>query len=340
MHLDLVVPARAARAIALASLAAFAACDSPATAPNTPSAASTASAAKGPNGNGGALPAQYVIPGSAVFPEGIAYDQRTQTVFVSSTTNGAIFRGDAGDETLTPFLAGGADGRTTAIGLDVDDEGHQWIAGGATGFVWVNDAASGALIARVSSGSSPTFINDIAVDRNGVGYITDSMSPVIYRVVPNGAGGYTLERWLPLAGTPIVYTTGFNLNGIVVSPNGRYLYVLQTNTGRLFQIEIATKEIVQLDTGGALFPNGDGLWLHANSLYVLQNMQEIISELRLQQNQADATLVSQTTDPSFMFPTSLVIARGRMLVVNSQFDRRAPGTSPVLPFTVSVIPVP
>jgi Cu-Zn family superoxide dismutase len=340
MHLDLVVPARAARAIALASLAAFAACDSPATAPNTPSAASTASAAKGPNGNGGALPAQYVIPGSAVFPEGIAYDQRTQTVFVSSTTNGAIYRGDAGDETLTPFLAGGADGRTTAIGLDVDDEGHLWVAGGATGFVWVYDAASGALIARVSSGSSPTFINDIAIDRDGVGYITDSMSPVIYRVVPNAAGGYTLERWLPLAGTPIVYVPGFNLNGIVVSPNGRYLYVVQSNTGKIFRIEIATKQIVQLDTGGALFPNGDGLWLHGSSLYVLQNQQQLISELRVQQNQADATLVSQTTDPSFMYPTSLVIARGRMLVVNSQFNRRGPGLSPVLPFTVSVVPVP
>ena len=340
MHLEQVVPARAARALALASLAAFAACDSPVTAPNTPPAASTANAAKGPKGSGGALPTQYVIPGSAVFPEGIAYDQRTQTVFVSSTTNGAIYRGDAGDETLTLFLPGGADGRTTAIGLEVDDEGHLWVAGGGTGFVFVYDAVSGALIARLSGGSSPTFINDIAVDRNGVGYITDSMSPVIYRVVPNGAGGYTLERWLPLAGTPIMYTAGFNLNGIVISPNGRYLYVVQTNTGRLFRIEIATKEIVQLDTGGALFPNGDGLWLHGNSLYVLQNQQELISELRLQQNQAEATLVSQTTDPSFMFPTSLVIARGRMLVVNSQFNRRAPGMSPVLPFTVSVVPVP
>ena len=340
MHLEQVVPARVARALVLASLAALTACDSPVTAPNTPSAASIANAAKGPNGTGGALPTQYVIPGSTVFPEGVAYDQRTQTVFVSSTTNGAIFRGDAGDETLTPFLPGGTDGRTTAIGLEADDDGHLWVAGGGTGFVFVYDAVSGALIARLSGGSSPTFINDMAVDRNGVGYITDSMSPVIYRVVPNGAGGYTLERWLPLAGTPIVYTAGFNLNGIVVSPNGRYLYVVQSNTGKLFRIEIATKEIAQLDTGGALFPNGDGLWLHDNSLYVLQNMQELISELRVQQNQAEATLVSQTTDPSFMFPTSLVIARGRMLVVNSQFDRRAPGTSPVLPFTVSVIPVP
>ena len=340
MQLDLVTRWRVRLLPALVMVTAFAACDRAVTAPNTPSTASAAKGTGGGNGGSGALPDQYVIPGTTVFPEGIAYEQRTQTVFVSSTTNGTVFRGDAGDETLTQFLAPGGDGRTTAIGLEVDDDGHLFVAGGGTGFVFVYDASSGALIAKLSGGSSPTFINDIAVDASGVAYITDSMSPVIYRVAPNGAGGYTIERWLPLAGTPIVYQAGFNLNGIVVSPNNRYLYTVQSNTGKLFRIEIATKEIVQLKTGGTLFPNGDGLWMHGSSLYVLQNQQELITELHVQQNRAEARVVSQTTDPSFMYPTSLVGARGRLLVVNSQFDNRAPGRTPVLPFTVSVVRVP
>ena len=334
MHFVTVPSRRIVTFGAIASLAALTACDQPATAPAMPL---TASAARG--GIGGPLPTRYVLPGSSVFPEGIAYDQRTQRVFVSSTTNGAVFAGHASEEDLSAFLAPGADGRTTAVGLDVDDDGHLFVAGGATGFVFVYDANSGALIERLSGGSTPTFINDIAVDGDGVAYITDSMSPVIYRVVPDGAGGYTIERWLALAGTPIVYTTGFNLNGIVVSSNGRYLFTIQSNTGKLYRIDIATKEIVQLDVGGATFPAGDGLWLHGNSLYVLQNQQELITELRVQPNQSTATVVSQTTDESFRFPTSLVIARGRFLVVNSQFDRRASAT-PVLPFTVSVVPVP
>jgi Cu-Zn family superoxide dismutase len=261
-------------------------------------------------------------------------------VFVSSTTDGTIFRGRSSDETLAPFLAGGTDGRTTAIGLEVDTDGHLFVAGGPTGVVFVYDELTGALLAKLSGGSSPTFINDIAVDRNGVGYATDSQSPVIYRIVPNGSGGYTLERWLELSGTPIVYTAGFNLNGIVVSSNDKYLFTVQTNTGKIFRIDIATKAIVQVDVGGAVFPNGDGLWLQGNSLYVLQNQQEIVNEILMQQNQASGALVSQTTDPSFMLPTSLVGARGRLLVVNSQFDKRAPGMSPVLPFTVSVVRVP
>jgi Cu-Zn family superoxide dismutase len=324
---------RAMRAAVFVGLAAFTACDRPTTAPSWPL---TASAAKGDGG--GPLPTRYVLPGSSVFPEGVAYDQQTQRVFVSSTTDGTVFAGDVSDVTLAPFLAPGADGRTTAVGLEVDNAGHLFVAGGATGFVFVYDANTGALIERLSGGSSPTFINDIAATRDGVAYVTDSQSPVIYRLVPDGQGGYTIERWLELAGTPIAYTTGFNLNGIVLSANERYLYTIQTNTGKIYRIDVATKEIVQLDVGGATYPAGDGLWLQGNSLYVLQNQQELITELRVQPNQATATVVSQTTDESFMFPTSLVIARGRFLVVNSQFNNR--GGTPVLPFTVSVIPVP
>ena len=328
-----VVQRRTVRHAAIVGLAAFTACDRPTTAPEV---AVTASAAKGESG--GPLPTRYVLPGSSVFPEGVAYDQRTGRVFVSSTTTGTIFAGSSSDETLEPFLAPGADGRTTAVGLEVDARGHLFVAGGATGFVFVYDANTGALIERLSGQSSPTFINDIAASRDGVAYVTDSQSPVIYRLLPDGEGGYTIERWLELAGSAIQYTTGFNLNGIVISENERYLFVVQSNTGKIYRIDIATKQIVQLDVGGVTFSGGDGLWLHGSSLYVLQNQREVITELRVQPNQATATIESETTDESFIFPTSLVIARGRMLVVNSQFNNR--GGTPVLPFTVSVIPVP
>jgi len=323
--------------VGVAGFAAFTACSDQATAPAAPLTDVGDPSARV---DGGPLPTRYVLAGSAVFPEGIAYDERTQLVFVSSTTDGTVFRGSASDETLTPFLPPGGDGRTTAIGLEVDNDGHLFVAGGPTGFIWVYDELTGALIARLSGGSSPTFINDIAVDKDGVAYITDSMSPVIYRVSPNGSGGYTIQPWLPLTGTPIVYGPGFNLNGIVVSPSNQFLFTVQTNTGKIYRIDIATKAIVQVDVGGATFVNGDGLWMRGNTLYVLQNQQAVITEIRVQPNQARGTVVSQTTDPSFMVPTSLVGARGRLLVVNSQFNRRGPGLTPVLPFTVSVVPIP
>jgi Cu-Zn family superoxide dismutase len=289
------------------------------------------------SGNPGALPDQYILPGNAVFPEGIAYDQRSGSVFVSSTTDGTIFRGDVTSETLTPFLAGNVDGRTTAIGLAIDDRGRLYVAGGGTGLVFVYDGATGALIAKGSSGATPTFINDIVVAPDGSAYATDSQSPFIYRINRDASGNFTLERWLNLTGTAFVSLPGFNANGIEVTPNGRYLILIQSNTGKLFRIDIETRAVTQFDLGGATFPSGDGILLQGTTLFVLQNSTAVLSEIRLDVAHATGTVVGSTTDPSFAFPTSLDFARGRLLVVNSQFNRRGPGLTPALPFTVSVV---
>jgi len=289
------------------------------------------------SGNPGALPDQYILPGNAVFPEGIAYDQRSGSVFVSSTTDGTIFRGDVTSETLTQFLAGNVDGRTTAIGLAVDDRGRLYVAGGGTGLVFVYNGGTGALIAKGASGAAPTFINDVVIAPDGSAYATDSQSPFIYRIARDASGNFALERWLNFTGTAFVSAPGFNANGIEVTANGRYLIVIQSNTGKLFRVDIATKEVTQFNLGGATFVAGDGILLQGNTLYVLQNATGVLSEIRLNVIDATGFLVGGTTDPSFAFPTSLDFARGRLLVVNSQFNRRGPGLMPTLPFTVSVV---
>jgi hypothetical protein len=46
------------------------------------------------------------------------------------------------------------------------------------------------------------------------------------------------------------------------------------------------------------------------------------------------------SDPSFARPTTIAKYGDRLLVVNSQFDRRESGQSPELTFTVSAIEVP
>jgi hypothetical protein len=51
-------------------------------------------------------------------------------------------------------------------------------------------------------------------------------------------------------------------------------------------------------------------------------------------------VVSQTSYPSLRFPTTADIAKGRLLVVNSQFDRRTAGQAPDRPFTLSSVRVP
>ena len=332
---------RSARALSLVATVALAACGT--VDPAGPAVADAPLAKKGAapdaaaKGNGG-HPDQYVLPGTAVFPEGITYDPRGGgTIYVTSTTDGTIFCGDPKDTTLAPCFPGGTGGRTTAVGIDVGSEGQLFVAGGGTGRVFVVSSTGAPLATLVATTSRTTFVNDVAVVKGDTAYVTDSQNAVIYRVYRTAGGAYTLEQWLPLAGTAIEYRPGFNLNGIAASPSGRELYVVQSNTGLLFRIDVATKTVTRIDVGGALFPNGDGIEVRGNTLYVVQNMQQQIAEVRLSGDGTSGTLVGRTGDPSFRFPTTFVEARGRFLVVNSQFNRRGPGLTPELPFTVSVI---
>ena len=285
-------------------------------------------------------PSQYILPGDTVFPEGIAFDQRTGNFYVSSTTDGTIFRGNISEEVASVFLTGGSDGRTTATGMKVDGEGRLFIAGAGTGKIFVYDTATGDLLGQFANGVTPTFLNDIAITKNGDAYVTDSLDPTLYKVSIDEQGQVHFEAWLDFTGTPFIYQTGFNANGIVASPDGKYLVIVQSNTGKLFRVDIATQEVTQVYLGGATVMAGDGLVLQGHTLYVVRNSAGLIVKVQMSGDFSSGTIVSSTGDPSLHFPTTAAIARGRMLVVNSQFDRRCPGCSPDLPFTVSSIPIP
>lgn len=288
-----------------------------------------------------AYPDSYILPGNAVFPEGIAYQPRTGDFFVSSTTDGTIFQGNVREQLARVFLPGGSDRRTTAIGLNVDDyEGRLFIAGGNTGKIFVYDTDSGKLLSKFNNQKASTFINDVAISRTGDAYFTDSYNPILYKVSTNEAGEFSFEAWLDLTGTPVVYQSGFNLNGIAITDDGKYLIVVQSNTGKLFRIDIASKQVTEIDLGGAKLTNGDGILLRRQTLYVVRNQQELIVKVELARDFSSGTVVSSITDPSFAYPTTIAQARDRLLVVNSQFDKRGAGVKPELPFTVSSVPVP
>jgi sugar lactone lactonase YvrE len=288
---------------------------------------------------------QYVLPGTAVFPEGIAFEESTGNFFVSSTTDGTIFRANVADETAHVFLTGGSDGRTTAIGVAVDGDGRLFVAGGGTGTVWVYDSTSRDLLGRFTTPAGTTFLNDIAIDRSGDAYVTDSLRPIIWRITAEAVaaadgGTVAAELWLDLTGTAITYQAGFNLNGIEATADGRYLVTVQSNVGALFRIDIATRTPSRIDLGGETVPAGDGLLLMGRTLYVAQNSLGLIARIGLDGQLTSGTVVSRTGDPSLRFPTTIDFARGRLLVVNSQFNKRGPGLTPELPFTVSSIPLP
>jgi sugar lactone lactonase YvrE len=276
-------------------------------------------------------PDAYVIPGDAVFPEGVAFQPQTGNFYVSSTTDGTIFRGHVKEDAAEPFLPAGGDGRTTAIGLEVDGD-RLWVAGGPTGLVFVYDTDTRALLGSFATGAGG-FLNDVATARNGDAFVTDSFRPVLWRV-PAGLGA--IEPWLDFTGTPFQYGPGFNANGIVATPDGKYLIVSQSNAQKLFRIDLATKEVAEIVTNEPT--GGDGLQLQGRRLFAVAG--GAIVKVKLSGDFLEGSVESRTTDPSWLSPTTNAIARGRMLLVNSQFARRNAGLPPILPFTVSNLEIP
>jgi sugar lactone lactonase YvrE len=135
------------------------------------------------------------------------------------------------------------------------------------------------------------------------------------------------------------YTQGFNANGIVATPDGRALLVVYTNSGALYRVDLrtGTTAVVQLDRP---LLNGDGLELRGHTLYVARNVDNLITTVRLSGDYTAGATIAERSYPGADVPTTLALSRGRLLVVNSQFDTLffgAPQTSET--FTISSIPL-
>lgn len=293
-------------------------------------------------GFGGTLAAteRYTLPGDNVYPEGIAVGNTVGEYFVGSTTSGAIYRGTTVAPSADIFLVGGDDGRTDVRGLKVDSRGRLFLAGGATGQIFVYDVATKALLAKFATGPTPSFVNDVTIAPNGDAYFTDSNSPAIYRVAADVTAPEAFSRWIDLAGSPIVYGQGFNLNGIAASGDGKYLVVVQSNTGKLFRIAIATKAISEIDLGEESVAAGDGLLIDRQNLWVMRNAAATLVTFQLSADFSSARLITTTTDPDFDFPTTFARLGDKMLVVNSQLNKRSANQPPTLPFVIVGLPVP
>lgn len=295
------------------------------------------------------LPTTYVLDpqGRAdadIYPEGVA--AQGNRFYVGSTTDGTVYRGELGDPVATPYLPGGEDGRTSAIGMKVDGR-TLFVAGGATGRVFAYDLATRELTGswRVTDpDGAPTFLNDLVVTRRGDVYVTDSQRPVLYRIDARERrtdGVAVLPTFLDLTGTPLQYEPGFNVNGVVATRDSRSLVLAQSNTGRLFRVALRDRTVTPIDLGGASV-SGDGLVLDGRTLYAVERQGDVgyVVTVELDRGLVSGDVVGRTSDPTFDDPTTAApVGRDSLLVVNSQFGERSAGQTPGT-FTVSRVPAP
>jgi hypothetical protein len=150
--------------------------------------------------------------------------------------------------------------------------------------VTVYDASSGDIIMEIGFGDGTGIaINDCLVTRTGV-YCTDSFNPNLYKVVLENGGrlpSTPVVEVIPMPGFEMV--PGFNANGLVGKFDGRQLVIVNISTGVLYRVDTASGEASPLEIEGAeqLFPDGDGLYLHGRTLYIMQNFSDKIAVVQL-----------------------------------------------------------
>jgi hypothetical protein len=272
-----------------------------------------------------ALPSQYAIPGENVFPEGVSLRPGTDQFFVSSTNTGTIFKGTLGKPRLKPFLPGGEDGRAVANGLRAGKD-HLVVAGSVTGYVFVYDYR-GRLVRRFATGSGG-LVNDVALAPNGDAYVTDSTRSELFRIPAKALSkrSSATKRIKPFVKFDFAYSNG------VVTAGDRYALVVSTSAGTIARVDLKTKRVRSV--AAPALPAGDGMARTGRTLYVVNSAAKV-TQLKLSRDWLRATFVRDIESTSFRFPTTVQIAGKRLLVVNSQFDKR--GLEPELPFTVSAV---
>jgi sugar lactone lactonase YvrE len=276
-----------------------------------------------PAAAGPAFPERIDLP-DGFAPEGIAIGHG-HTFFVGSIPTGAVYRGDlrtGQGRVLVPAAPG-----RQAIGIDVDQKERLFVAGGPTGRAFVYDGRSGELLAEYTLTTGATFVNDVVVTRDGA-YFTDSVQQQLYRVPlgPGGALGAAAET-VPLSGD-IAYVSGFNVNGIDATPNGRTLVVVQSNLGKLFTVDSRTGVADEIDLAGETVTAGDGILLDGKTLYVVRNQQNRIAVVRLSRDLSSGTLLTHLTHPDFSVPTTIAEFGQRLYAVNARFGTPVTPTTP------------
>jgi Cu-Zn family superoxide dismutase len=269
-------------------------------------------------------------------PEGVAWDKHSRAFFVGATADGTIYRGTLHDPTVSEFIAFPADSGRSSIGMKVR-RGLLYVAGGATGNIYVYDLATKATVATFATGAGG-FLNDLVVTRKGDVYVTDSFRPMLWHVT-----GAQVQAGL---GTPepidvapkIEFVAGeFNLNGIVQREHGKQLIVVNSTTGKLYRVNLTrdgsdARSIKRIHGVGTRLTGGDGMIVDRGRLVVVIGDPATLNFVKLRHHHLRARVTNVRSDKTLTGPSTVARAKDRYLVVNADF------ATSTTPFTVSGLP--
>ncbi|HEX4817278.1 MAG TPA: superoxide dismutase [Nonomuraea sp.] len=258
-------------------------------------------------------PDEFALP-NGFQPEGIAIGPGPFAYF-GSRLDGDIYRADLRTGKGAVISQGPG---TPSLGLKTDGRGRLFVSGGTGGDARVVDLRTGTVIKSYQLATGTSFVNDVILTGRAA-YFTDSRNAALYKLELGRGGALpdTAVR-IPLSGD-LQMGEGNNANGIAPSPDHRSLLIVQSNTGKLFEVDPATGVTDEVDLGGELLTNGDGLLLEGRTLYAVLNRLNTVAVIALARDGSAGKIVKRVTDPRFDVPTTVAAFGKRLYLPNARF---------------------
>jgi sugar lactone lactonase YvrE len=288
-------------------------------------------------------------------PEGIATGSR-HTAYLGSLADGDIYALDlhSGEGQVISQGPG-----TPSTGLKVDHD-RLFVSGGSGGDARVIDLRSGKVLKSYTlvPAGTPSFINDVILTDDAA-WFTDSLDNAVYRIPlgdddhgddhgdhhghhhgggddhgrhgHHGHGHHSLPSQAEVQKVDLtgawVQGAGNNANGITTTPDGRALLVVNSSNGLLYRVDedgVAT----QVDLGGYVITDGDGLLREGRTLYAVQNQLNKVAVFDLDKSGASGELRNTLTSPDFDVPTTIARSDGDLYLPNARFTTPPTATTP------------
>jgi sugar lactone lactonase YvrE len=291
-------------------------------------------------------PGVIMMPGNRFFGEGVTATS-DGTFYAGSMEEGTIVKAAPGSDKAEPFIAAGANGLVSVLGLYADeasntlwacssDAGNSKLKGTAPVGIKAFDLKTGAAKGSYDFPGGG-FCNDLTVDAKGNVYATDSWKPRILRLT---AGGTALEEWI---NDPQLGADQWSLNGLDFDRTNNVLYVVNQKLGQLFRITTkpdGSADAVTLIKTSQELRRPDGLKLIGpNTLATVEGGAGGVAVITLEGDTAQVKRFDAGLDGVATF----AYYRGSVWVVENQgdhfWDPTNAGAEATKPFRIVEVPI-
>ncbi|MDB5257403.1 MAG: hypothetical protein JWM14_2098 [Chitinophagaceae bacterium] len=288
------------------------------------------------------------ISKKGLYPEGVAYDPATHLFYTGSVTDAVI--GSVDHKGKYAVIYADSNLKST-YGMKVDSKRNLlWVCAGDANYSKHSTPATHKKMAKVIAldltthkivksidlsklYAGPHFANDLCLDDKGNIYITDSFSPVIYKIDTKDKASVFLQSDL-FKGEDV------GLNGIAFHKDG-FLLIAMGSTGSIFKVTLKNAARIHKVTIDRFFSGADGLLVtKEKSLIVVQNKgTNAVFELTSTDQWLSAKVKNATSaEAYYQQPSTATFADDKIYVLNSKLDELAnPAKKPSESFPIQEV---